>query len=613
VRARTGLAAGLVAVAALAGVGAVRAQAAPDEPFRLEARVEPDRGVTDTQPVRLVIQIAGTSAPELRSPRLPTLRNLRVVQGPFSSSNFQWVNGKTSATLTLTYTLLALEPGPAEVPPIELEIGGRTYRTEAIRIDVSRGATAPPAHPGPGSGSQAGPRAGGGNRPAEAGADVYLRARLSKASAWVGEPVLLEVELLDGVGVSGFDWVTSPSFSNFWVEDDDVRPEAESFVDTVGGRRFRVWPLVRKVLIPTRSGRFEIEPYAARVGVPVRGTDPFLDMFRGRTETAVRKTDPLALEVRELPDDGRPAGFGGAVGRFEIEGGLDRTDATVDEAVGLRVTVRGRGFLKSAPVPDLPSSPQMRVFEPETTDRTAVRRGELTSEKTWEWVLVPLGAGEVDVPEVSLPYFDPEEGRYRVLTYSPGALTVAGNAAGGRRAAGGALRPERRDIAYVKALLGGLRANDPPLHGTTLFHVLLWSPLVWVPVVVFAGRRRARLRSDRGHVRARGARARARKRLAGLERRTASLDGATFHEEIARALVEWVADRFDRSAAGLTYDVADALLASRGVPEGLRGEFRRCLETCDFARFVPSSDAQGRREERLQEARSLIERLERAL
>jgi hypothetical protein len=76
--------------------------------------------------------------------------------------------------------------------------------------------------------------------------------------------------------------------------------------------------------------------------------------------------------------------------------------------------------------------------------------------------------------------------------------------------------------------------------------------------------------------------------------------------------VGYVADRFNRSATGLTYDLAEELLASRSIDPDLRRRFRSCLETCDFARFVPASGKAERRAEVLDEAVELVERLERA-
>ena len=77
-------------------------------------------------------------------------------------------------------------------------------------------------------------------------------------------------------------------------------------------------------------------------------------------------------------------------------------------------------------------------------------------------------------------------------------------------------------------------------------------------------------------------------------------------------LVVYVADRFNRAPAGLTYQLADELLTAQGLEEPLRQRFRTCLEACDFARFVPSSSALERRSEVLAEAGKLIDEMERS-
>ena len=83
-------------------------------------------------------------------------------------------------------------------------------------------------------------------------------------------------------------------------------------------------------------------------------------------------------------------------------------------------------------------------------------------------------------------------------------------------------------------------------------------------------------------------------------------------EEVARTLVDYLADRSNRSAAGLTYEAADKLLAEKDVEPALRQRFRACLETCDFVRFVPEASETGRRAEVLDDAADILEQLERA-
>ena len=86
-----------------------------------------------------------------------------------------------------------------------------------------------------------------------------------------------------------------------------------------------------------------------------------------------------------------------------------------------------------------------------------------------------------------------------------------------------------------------------------------------------------------------------------------------FYAEVAQALTEFVAAKFDTSAAGLTHDRIEALLASRGVPDEERRLFHRCLEACDFARFAPASSGPDEMRRALAAAGEILVRLERSL
>ena len=142
----------------------------------------------------------------------------------------------------------------------------------------------------------------------------------------------------------------------------------------------------------------------------------------------------------------------------------------------------------------------------------------------------------------------------------------------------------------------------PQVFGTNV------RPPIWDPPTA----PQVRLMVNLGLARGRRAKRRARRALRMIKKQMSDPDGAAFHEEVARTLVEYVGDRFNRAPSGLTYELADELLAGRGIDESARRRFRSCLETCDFARFVPSSSKAERRAEVLNEAVALIDTLERA-
>jgi hypothetical protein len=301
------------------------------------------------------------------------------------------------------------------------------------------------------------------------------------------------------------------------------------------------------------------------------------------------------------------------VGRYALEVGLDRAEASVNEAVALRATVQGEGTLRTVDPPVFDPPPELKVYDPEVTSTSQTRAGKVFSKKTWEWILVPLAPGSVELPGLSFPYFDSESGAYRVADSEPLLLAVErGDGMANTPVARGGVLLERRDLAFIKPLRGQLAEARPQLHERGLFLLLLFSPLLWTPLVIILGRRRDRLHRDQGLARARRARSGARKRLRSARKQLHDTDAAAFHAALARALVEYVADRFNRAPAGLTYELADELLSSKGIAEPLRGRFRSCLEACDFARFVPASASQERRTELLDEASTVLEQLERA-
>ena len=601
------------AVLAALAVGCAWGEPRAADDLRVRAWVEPGPTVNDAEPFALAVAVEGTEVPDVSIDRLTGLTNLRVLSGPFksqsSSFELRGTSLQRSASVILRYTLLAEGPGPAEIPSLEVRVGSRTMRTEAIRIQAVRG------RPGAAAGPQRRPRAGARDRQAEP-ADVLLRAECRPTEAWIGQPILLEVVLFAAGGeVERFSWLDPPSLEGFWVEDVAVDPNAERTRAEIGGRPYVSYPVMRRVLVPTSAGDLEVAPFTGQIQVRRSTGDLFEDFFlQGRGSIAVRTTDPIRIRVKPLPEQGRPEDFSGAVGSFRVRATFDRREARVDDAIGLRVSVEGDGLLETVRAPSLDAPQDVKVFEPKTTGSVSVERGRIRSTKTWEWVLVPLHPGEVRMPPVRFSYFDPSQGAFREVREELGSLVVRrGEPSGEERGiARGAIRAEREDIAFIKPLRGELSESGPGIHRRPVFLAFVAVPLLALPVGILLGRHRARLRKDLGLARSRRAAAVARRRLRAAERRAARSDGVSFHEEVGRALVEYVADRFNRPPAGLTYDVADDLLASRGVEAPLRGRFRACLETCDFARFVPESRAEERMADVLREAREIVTALERS-
>jgi len=596
-------------MAAVVLVGSLFPAALAEAAGSLEVRafIQPDYDITETQTLRLVLEIkGGARGSEISILGLALMNNLQIVSGPASHFQSQWSNGRLSSSTQLVYTLLPEASGAAEIPALTVKINDRSFTTAPIRFDVGRSPAGVPPRPGTRRGS-----AGG----SADDADLFIRAHLGQTEAWVGESVSLSVLLYSTERFAGGPSLrSSPSLSSFWVEDIEIDPQ-DSFNTKIEGRVYRAMPLILKILVPQTSGEIDVEPFVMQIPVRVRSSgDPFERMFSfGRMQPVVRKSQPLTLKVRPLPTAGRMADFSGAVGVYRLKVSLDREDAAVSEAVALTATVEGEGFLRAVAAPILDPPPDIKLFDPKVTTSSRTVRGKLISRKTWEWIMIPLAPGELQLPPLRFQYFDTESESYKLADKELPPLVVRqGDATPDPTLARGDIQLQRRDLAFIKPLRGMLKERVPRAHDRVVFLTAMLLPLAWAPLFVLVGRHRARLQRNLGLARSRKARAGARQRLRRTARRLGQSDSAVFHEEVARALVEYVADRFNRSAAGLTYQLADELLAAKGLEEVLRQRFRTCLEACDFARFVPSSSAPERRGEMLAEAGKLIDEMERS-
>ncbi len=592
-------------LAAVAGLWMLALGAVAADPV-IRTSLRPDTGITDTEVLQFTIVVENAQR-DVQAGRLTDLRNLGVLNGPSTGQSTQMQVGPSgtvsSTTFTFTWTLRALGPGPAEIPPVEVQVAGTTFRTDAVRFQVTAGSSAQPPAVAPGPSRQ------------DPEPRVFLKAELSEREVYVGEPVLLTMTLLARPQIQNLQWVERPEFSRFWVEQVPADPDRERYVTDVAGERYYAYPLERRMLVPTSQGSFTVDPYALQLQVVTRSRDLFESIFsRSQGRNIIRKSEPLQLTVLPLPSQGRPPSYHGAVGEFLMSAELDRTEAAVNDAVALRVTVEGEGFLKPVQPPILDPPPGIRIQEPNSEESITIRSGVMISRKTWEWLMLPASPGQVAIPQVRFGWFDPKSGRYREQVEDGLVLTVVpGDGESGGTLPGGRLVQQGRDIQYIKLAQDDLELGSRPVHREGWFQLLVVAPVLLFPVGILAGRWYALRTGDVRKVRSRKARARARKKLVSAGKLVDGKAGAEFHEAVARTLVDYVADRFDRSSSGLTYDDVEHLLVSRAVQAGLVRRFRDCLESCDFARYVPAAGQSGRRSETLKEVRDVLDQLEKVL
>jgi len=121
-----------------------------------------------------------------------------------------------------------------------------------------------------------------------------------------------------------------------------------------------------------------------------------------------RQGVPVQVQIRNLPEKGRPPGFPmGNVGRYSIGAKVDHRQVKVGEPVTLSLTVSGEGHLQNVKLAPLGEIEGTRIYDPRIEDSVTKNDGKLGGQRTWEYLILPQKAGELEIPAAELNYFDP--------------------------------------------------------------------------------------------------------------------------------------------------------------------------------------------------------------
>jgi hypothetical protein len=367
--------------------------------------------------IQLTITIEGAGAPD--GSELPPLVNLDVVGGPFQSSQFSIVNGRMSQSRSYTWVLQPRAVGRAEVGAVQ--VGDQV--APAIPIEVVAGTGRPPAPPPRRDPFGMDPFADpfeeffGRRRGRAVSPKLLVQAAPSRARLRVGEPLLLTYWLDTQTSVADLQFKEAPQFAGFWVEDLE-RPAASASGElvTVEGEAYRRFPILRKLLFPTKAGTLTLPAATFRIGLARQG-------FFDAGGVVERTTKPLTVTVDPLPE---APGFSGAVGRFRTSATLDRDKVPLGEAAMLRFRVEGTGNLKWIDRAPEVVARGARVFPPQAKSDLRTTAEGITGSRTWEFVVVPETTGTVEVPPLRFSWFDSSAERIVGAETAPLALRVEG-------------------------------------------------------------------------------------------------------------------------------------------------------------------------------------------
>ncbi len=533
--------------------------------------------------VNLTVALSGAGSSD--QPPLPPLQNLQVVSGPYTSTSYEFINGRSSSSVSYIYRLRAVKPGREQIGPMQMAVNGKTLTSNQIIVNVGASAPKPQGQGGRDSDSP----------------DVFVRVSPDKTEAYQGEQITLTYRIYFAAQITQPEIKQLPTASGFWVEELSVSPNQALTDEVVNGRAYKVGILRKVALFPTTTGDLMVDPLVINTKVQRdarrRSRDP-LDIFNDPFFSLGRQLEPLqvasppvTLKIKPLPSTDAPADFNGAVGSYKISASLDKTKAMTDEAVTLTVQIEGVGNIKTLPEPIIAFPRDVDHYDPKSSEQIRRDQTRISGSKRFDYVVIPRAPGEQIIPPISYSFFDPSSDKYATLMTNAMTLAVV-KGEGGASSSGIPVATKRgvesiaTDLAFIKTQSDTFVPLSGAPHRTVTFWLFATCPWAVIAGIVLVTRRREGEEDPRKAYRKALKQARANIAAAEKHVKTGNVDAAS--QQVTAALHTMLSAILDSEVENLTELQLESLWETQKLDPAMFSRLTAILRESDLVRFAPA-------------------------
>lgn len=534
----------------------------------------------------------------------PDFKGFEVIYGPATSSqsSFQMINGRTSqsSNIIYTYVLLTANPGTYTIGSASVQVDGKTVKSQPVQVKVlpSAGGSSTNAR-GNNNDNYHEERLNSSSTSSSqsnSGKDLFMTATASRTKVHEQEAILLTYKIYTLLDLTQLDGKL-PTLDGFQIQEIPLPRTKEFELEHYNGRNYRTVVWSQYLLFPQKSGKLTI-PSITYEGVVVtrnRHIDPIEAFFNGQSGYVEEKrsivTPSLTIDVASLDD--KPAGFSGAVGKFSIASDISTEEVDANDAVTLKISVKGCGNMKLIATPQVEFPKDFETYDAKVNDSFQLTRAGLEGTKEFEYLVVPRHAGTYEIPSVKFIYFDTDSRTYKTLTTD--AYTLKVNKAKGSSGQNVSnYTGQQQDVQQLNQDIRFIKKGEVEYHqlGSTFFGTWkYWAsyilPLLLFVIIVLLGRQRMKANANVALSRGRKANKVALKRMKAAKSLLDAHDVGKFYDEVLRALWGYVGDKFNMSQETLNKENIEQSLASRQVPVEYVQQFIKVLNDCEYARYAP--------------------------
>lgn len=516
--------------------------------------------------------------------------DFNLVWGPQrgKSSSYSNINGQKSHTVQTTFTYI-LEPkktGKFQLAIATAKVDGKDVASEVPTIEVVSDSSSSSSSSGSANSAQSGQVSPD---------DLFMRLTFSKTNVMVGETITATLKLYQRVNIAGFENAKFPEFNSFWSQELEAPSNIEFERESIDDKIYNSAVLRRWSLVPQKSGDIVIDPAElvclVNIRVPRSSTGSIFDSFFQDDYQTIRKrvaTPATTIKVNSLPS-GAPISFGGGVGVFSMSAALTRDSLKTHDAASLKITISGKGNVSLLEAPIVSFPPDFEVYDVKTAD--------VPGGKVFEYPFIPRSYGDFVIGPIDYSYYDINSRKYVSLSSGELNVSVEKSESAGVANAGQLMTATQRkgvrdlgtDIRYITTALPPLNKEGDFLIGSGLFWGLIALIFALGFGVFFGLGYMDQRRSDVVGRKHRGAVKMASSRLSQAGSFLKKGLYTAFYEELHRALLGYISDKFNMDAADMTKENIASTLAQAGADQKSCEDFVGLLSACEFARYAPDS------------------------
>ena len=511
----------------------------------------------------------------------PSFDGFRVIAGPSQQVSQSWINGRSSFEKIYSYYLIPNQKGNLTIKSATIEYNGQVFKTLPVKITVTN-AIEQPKDPSDASIS--------------AEDNLHLIAEISNTNPYVNEPITVVYKLYfsNNIGIGNFREFGKPKYNDFWSQNIDIK---QLIVEegTFKGERYRYIVLKKVVLYPQKSGKLSIEPLALDIDVQLPSNRR--DIF-GRqliTEESKRvSAGAKTIAVKPLPEAGKPDNFSGAVGTFDFKVTPSKNNLKNGESLDLVVSVVGKGNMKlfTLPKPVVPNA--LEMYDPVHNEDVNTSLAGMSGKISDSYTIIPQYRGKYPVKPIQFSYFDLGSKNYKTISSPQIVVNVleGPSPVDSISSNGGSDRDKtelRQQFKSIKIKTNLIPTTKDDFFGSKLFYILLFLPLVLVPIIVLLKKKKEAMDGDLVGNRIRRNNRLAKKYLSQAKKQVNNKE--LFYIALEKAMHNFLKAKLNIETSEMSKANIKEILLSKEANVELVNDFIALTENCEIARYAPSSSA----------------------